>query len=84
MEQDVPEINLKEELPNQLRKDSLLPSGSKFSTIKIFMKFFNLRNTTELTFKKTVYDSGDMVSIIMVQKHIKKWVRSIRDKMKLK
>lgn len=48
------------------------------------MKFFNLKDKSEFIFNKTVYDSGDMVSIIMVQKHIKKWVRSTRDNLKPK
>ena len=34
--------------------------------------------------RRTIYHSGDMVSIIMVQKHIRNWVKNTRDKMRNK
>ncbi len=64
----------------------MTPSGiQKLSKVRFFLKFFNVwKKKQPHFFRKTVYHSGDMVSIIMVQKHIRKWIRNTRKKMKIR
>lgn len=60
-------------------------NANRISKIKLFFKFFNLAEKKPASeFHKTVYSCGDMVSIILVQKHIKKWIKNIRNRLKLK
>lgn len=60
-------------------------NASRISKIKLFFKFFNLAEKKPRSdFHKTIYNCGDMVSIILVQKHIKKWIKNIRNRLKLK
>ena len=79
-ENDEPNETPKHEVPQ------ITHSGfQKFSKVRLFLKFFNVMERKEHNFfRKTIYHSGDMVSIIMVQKHIRKWVRNTRNKMKIR
>lgn len=55
---------------------------NKFSKLKILFKFLNFSEKHQSSaFRKTIYSCGDMVSIILVQKNIKKWIRITRKRM---
>jgi len=69
-------------IPKKVTKNTNM---QKFSKIRMLFKFFNKREANKVPpFRKTLYHSGDMVSIIMVQKHIRNWVKKTRDRIKNK
>lgn len=76
-----PEIeNVKEKTTDE--KILLNSNPNKFSKIKALLKFLNFSEKNQSNaFRKTIYSCGDMVSIILVQKNIKKWIRITRKRM---
>ena len=76
------EENAKASPPPQEHKKTHTP---KISKIRVLFKFFNMMDGNKApSMRRTIYHSGDMVSIIMVQKHIRNWVKNTRDKMRNK